>query len=326
MKRRELMLLLGGMMTAARALRAQQAQRRIGVFKGGAYTVPQEQIEYGEFVQRLRELGWAEGRNLTLDYRFFVGEQDAARPSARELIGLGPDVIFSRGSPALLALLSETRTIPIVFAYISDPVANRFVASLAHPGGNATGFSIHDPPIAGKWLQLLKEIAPRTTRVMVIMEADQPTQLLMRDAAASAAPSLGVKLTTAVIRNLSDVEREIDAFARQPEGGLVVVPNVVTVNNAERVQALAARYRLPAVYAYPYFARSGGLISYGVNAVAQFREAARYVDRVLRGEKPADLPVQQPTKFELVINLKTAKALGLTVPPLLLVQADEVIE
>ena len=322
------MLVSGAAVAWPRIVAAQQAERnrRIGVLHAGAADDPQLQIELGAFVQRLRELGWTGGRNITIDYRFAAGQLDRLRAYAIELIGLGPDVILSAHGPALAALRRESRTIPIVFTYVGDPVGSGFVASLARPDGNATGFSVQEPAIAGKWLQLLKEIAPQITRVMVIMEATIANQLLMRDAAASAAPVLGVKLTTAAIRDLSEVEREIDAFAREPEGGLVVLPNGITVTNRERIFALAAQYRMPAVYSYPYFAKSGGLISYGVDPVAQFREAARYVDRILRGEKPADLPVQLPTKFELVINLKTAKALGLTIPQSLLLRADEVIE
>jgi putative ABC transport system substrate-binding protein len=308
--------------------RAEQSERtrRLGVFKGNAYDIPEEQAEYDVFLQRLRELGWLESRNISIEYRSLVGGPDDARSFARELIGFGPDVILCRGGPALVAMLRETRTIPIVFTYITDPVASGFVANLARPGGNATGFSNQDAEIAGKWLQLLKEIASRVTRVMVTMQADAPTQLRMRDAAASAAQSLGVKLTTAAIRDLPEVERAIEAFASEPEGGLVVLPNAITVGNRERIIALAAHYRLPAVYAYPPFARKGGLISYGTDAIPQFREAAIYVDRILRGEKPGDLPVQNPTKFELLVNLKTASELGLVVPQSILARADEVIE
>ncbi|HYU13531.1 MAG TPA: ABC transporter substrate-binding protein, partial [Stellaceae bacterium] len=252
--------------------------------------------------------------------------RERIRANAKELVALNPDVILSVGGPPLAALLDETRSIPIVFTHVSDPIGSGFVASLARPGGNVTGFAAQEGAIAGKWLELLKEVAPQVTRALVIMEADSRPQLLLSNAAAAAAPMLGVALITAGVREISDYEREMAAFAREPGGGLIVLPNVIANNNQERIHALAAQHRLPAVYSYPIYARTGGLISYGSDPVAEFHEAVRYIDRILRGEKPGDLPVQLPTKFLLVVNLKTAKALGLTVPQSILARADEVIE
>ena len=300
--------------------------RRIGVLKGDTYDIAQEQAEYRAFTQQLGTLGWVEGRNVALDYRSFAGTQNAAHAAARELIRLAPDAILSRGSLALIALRDATRTIPIVFTYVSDPVGDGLIKNLARPGGNLTGFTLPETATAGKWLELLKEIAPRVTRTMVVMMADLPPQEAMRDAVAALGPGLGVKVSSAAIRDIGEVERWLDAFAREPGGGLVVLPNAVTMLQHERVQALAARYHLPAVYAYPFFVRSGGLASYGVDAVDQCREAARYVDKILRGAKPGALPIRQPTTFSLVLNLKTARELGLSLPPPLLSRADEVVE
>ncbi len=235
-------------------------------------------------------------------------------------------MIISVGGQRLEALLAETKTIPIVFTLVSDPVGSGLVSNLAHPGGNATGFSSSEAPIAGKSLELLKEIAPRITRVLVLALADAPTQLVQRDAAAAAAPALGLTLATALVREITDYESEIAAFARVPGGGLVVLSNAIAAANRTRIHALAAQYRLPAVYSYPIYTQSGGLVSYGSDPIAQFHDAAGYIDKILRGEKPGDLPVKEPSRFLLVVNLKTAKALGLTVPQSLLDRADEVIE
>jgi putative tryptophan/tyrosine transport system substrate-binding protein len=242
------------------------------------------------------------------------------------LVSLGPDAIVTVGGIAAVDLLAETRSIPIVFTVVADAIGSGLVANLAHPGGNATGFVAQEAPIGGKMLQLLKEIAPQLRRSLVIMQADSPPQRVMRDAVATAAATLGLALSSAEARDLPDYDREIAAFAREPAGSLVVLSNAIVIRHVEEVHALAARYHLPAVYSYPIYARTGGLISYGSDPVVQFPEAARYVDRILRGEKPGDLPVQQPTRFTLVVNLKTATALGLTVPPALLARADEVIE
>jgi putative ABC transport system substrate-binding protein len=331
MRRRDLIAILGSLPIACPVgARAQQTDRirRIGYLTPGMAGTADvlAAAETRAFMQGLGELGWTVGQNVTIDDRFAAGDRDRIRPLAVELVGLGPDVILSVGAPALIALLGTTRTIPIVFAVVGDPVASGFVASLAHPGGNATGFSVSEAPIAGKWLQLLKQIAPGVARVLVVMEADLPPQLLMRDAVAEAGHSLGVAVSTAAIRNLAAVEHEIGVFAREPGGGLVVLSNTITSVNQQRIHALAVQYRLPAIYSYPIYTRSGGLISYGPDPVAHLHDAAGYVDRILRGAKPGDLPVQQPAKFTLIINLRTARALGLTVPEPLLDLADEVIE
>jgi putative tryptophan/tyrosine transport system substrate-binding protein len=329
LRRRRLLALLSGLSVAFPLFaRSQQGERprRIGVLTVG---LAEDQSKIGQipaFVQRMRELGWVKDRNLAIEYRFPAGRPEHIRENARELVQLEPDVILSTGGPALNALLEQTRTIPIVFTNISEPVGSGFVVSLARPGGNATGFSAQEGAIAGKWLELLKIIAPQVTRGLVVMEADSQPQLLMRDAVVAAAPTLDVRLATLAVHDLVEAEHGIEAFAREPGGGLVVLPNGITTPNREQIYGLTTRHRLPAIYSYPFFARGGGLISYGVDTVAQFREAAGYVDRILRGEKPGDLPVQLPTKFVLVINMKTARALGLVVPQSLLDRADEVIE
>ena len=331
LRRRDLLALVGALPIAVpMAGRAQPTDRirRIGYFTTvtGAPEDLNGVLQTRALVEGLRELGWADGRNITIEHRFSGNGWERIRISAKELVAVKPDVILSVGGQRLAALLAETRTIPIVFTIVSDPVASGFVANLAHPGGNATGFGTSEAAIAGKWLQLLKEIAPHVTRVMVLMLADAPPQLVLRDAVAGAAPALGVRLVTAAVREMADYEREIAAFAGEPSGGLVVLSNPVAGANRERINALAAQYRLPAVYSYPAYAQTGGLISYGSDPVAQFRQAAGYIDKILRGAKPGDLPVQLPTRFLLVVNMKTAKALGLAVPQSLLDRADEVIE
>jgi putative ABC transport system substrate-binding protein len=330
-RRRDLIALVGLLPIAIPASgRSQPAERirRIG-YLTPATGAPEDLLgvlETRALVEGLRELGWVDGRNITIEHRFSGSGRERVRTNAKELVEQNPDVILSVGGPPLAALLVETRTIPIVFTLVSDPVGSGFVANLARPGGNVTGFAAQEGAIAGKWLELLKEVAPQVIRVAVLMEADSPPQLVLRDAVAAAAASLKITLATVGVRDLSDVEREIGAFASEPGGGVVVLPNTITVNNQQRIHALAAQYRLPAVYSYPIYAQTGGLISYGTNPVAQFRDAAGYIDRILRGEKPGNLPVQLPTRFVLVINLKTAKALGLTIPPAILARADEVIE
>ena len=330
MNRRAFALLVGAAMISARFGCAQPTDRirRIG-YLTPATGAPDDVLgvlETRALVDGLREFGWADGRNITIEHRFSGSGRERIRTNAKELVALHPDVIFAQSTPPLAALLAETRTIPIVFAVVGDPVGSGFVANLAHPGGNATGFAVQEAAVAGKWLQLLKEISPQVTRTMVLMEADSPPQALMQRAVATAAPLLGVRLVTASVREPSDYDREIAAFAREPGGGLVVLSNTIMVNNQKRIHAAAAQYRLPAIYSYPIYARSGGLMSYGSDPVAQFRDAAGYIDKILRGAKPGDLPVQLPTRFLLVVNMKTAMALGLTVPQSLLDRADEVIE
>jgi putative ABC transport system substrate-binding protein len=331
MRRRDLIALSGLLPFALRTTaRAQPAERmrRIGFLLSAAEGPedPLAPLEIHAFVEALRGLGWVEGRNIAILRRASEGRRERLRENARELVGLGPDVIVTVGGIAAGDLLAETRTIPIVFTVAADPVGSGFVPNLAHPGGNATGFVAQEAAIAGKWLELLKEIAPRLNRALVIMQAESAPQRVMRGAVAAAASSLGVAVVSAEARDMTDYGREIAAFAREPDGGLVVLSNGIVIRHPEEVHALAARYRLPAVYSYPIYAKTGGLISYGSDPVGQFPEAARYVDRILRGEKPGDLPVQQPTRFTLVVNLKTAKALGLAVPQSILARADEVIE
>jgi putative ABC transport system substrate-binding protein len=330
-RRRDFLAAIGGLPigipTAGRTQTADRV-RQIGYFTT-ATGAPDELygvLQTRALVQALRELGWADGRNITIEHRFSGSGRERIRTNARELVELKPDVILSVGGQRLAALLAETRTIPIVFTVVADPVASGYVASLAHPGGNATGFSTSEAAIAGKWLELLKEIAPQTTRVLVLALADTPSQLVQHDAVTAAAPALGLTLASAFVRELADYEREIAAFAGAPGGSLVVLSNAIVGANREKLHRLTAQYRLPAVYSYPIYAQSGGLISFGSDPVAQFRDAAGYIDKILRGAKPGDLPVQQPTRFILAVNLKTAKALGLTVPPSILARADEVIE
>jgi putative ABC transport system substrate-binding protein len=330
MRRRDLVLLAGAALTAPRISLAQQAERprRIG-YLTPATGSPRDLLGVTQtraLVAGLRELGWYDGRNITVEHRFSGEGRERIRANAKELVALNPDVIFCVGGPPLAALLAETRTIPIVFVNVNDPVGAGFVSSLAAPGGNATGIAVSEAPIAGKWVQLLKEVAPQITRVLILPEADAAPQRVLAEAVAAAAPSLGLTLVTASIHEAADYDREIEAFAREPSGGLVALSNPVLANSMERVHALAVRHRLPAVYSYPVYAQSGGLISYGPDPAAVVHEATRYIDKVLRGAKPGDLPVQQPTRFVLAVNLKTAKALGLSVPQSLLARADEVIE
>jgi putative tryptophan/tyrosine transport system substrate-binding protein len=274
----------------------------------------------------LQELNWTVGRNIQIDYRFGAGDPDLLRKYAAELVALAPDVILAGGSVSLQPLLQVTRVVPIVFVQVADPVGRGFAASLARPGGNATGFSNFEFSLIGKWLGLLKQIAPRVTRAAVIRDPFNPTGIGEFAAIQSVASSSGVELTPIGARDPGEIERDVAAFARGPNGGLIVTSNVLTDIHRDLIVTLAARHKLPAVYPYRFFATSGGLISYGPDPVIQFRRAAGYIDRILKGERPADLPVQAPTKYEIVLNLKTAKALGLTVPETLLATADEVIQ
>jgi putative ABC transport system substrate-binding protein len=287
---------------------------------------PEAQSRNAAFLQGLSELGWTVGRNLRIDYRWGAGDPDRYRQYAAELLALAPDVILANSSAALASLLQATRTVPIVFTTVADPVGAGYVDSLARPGGNATGFLLWDYSIAAKWLELLKEIAPHVTRAMVLREsaiAAGPGQFGVIQAAA---PSLGVDLRVADVRDAREIERAVTTFAQGSNGGLIVTGSPGALSHRTLIVALAARHRLPAVYSARVFTVDGGLISYGPDSVDQLRRAAGYVDRILKGEKPADLPVQAPTKYELVINLKTAKELGLEIPPTVLARADEVIE
>jgi len=330
MKRREFITLLGGAAAAgwSRGARAQQGERmrRIGVLMAITADDPESQSRLAAFAQGLQQLGWTLGQNVRVDYRWGGSDADALRKYAAELVALAPEVILAQSSAAVAPLLSATRTIPVVFTTVADPVGAGFVESMARPGGNATGFINFEYSIAGKWLELLKEIAPSLTRVAVLREsaiAAGPGQL---GAIQAQAQSLGIELRPVDVRDAGEIERAITAFARGSSGGLIVTGSPGAVVHRGLIVALAARHRLPAVYNSRFYATGGGLISYGPDFVDQFRHAAGYVDRILKGEKPADLPVQAPTKYETMLNLATAKALGLSVPPGLLIAADEVIE
>jgi putative ABC transport system substrate-binding protein len=328
MRRREFInLIAGSAVTWPLTARAQQPERmrRIGVLIGASENDPEGQARAAALRQGLDKLGWTENRTIRIDTRWGA-DDDHIQASVKELVGLGPDVIVLNTSQGLAALQRATRTIPVVFAQVADPAGQGFVASLARPGGNITGFATTEPAIAVKWLELLKEIAPSVTRVAVIHDPTNPNWVGYLRVIEAAAPSFAVQLTTVLVRNAQDIERAIDAMAREPNGGLIVVASAFITGHRELIISLAARHRMPAVYQFRFFVTSGGLASYGIDNIDLFRRAAGYVDRILKGEKPADLPVQNPTKYGLVINLKTAKALDLAVPPTLLVRADEVIE
>jgi len=300
--------------------------RRIGVLLPGAADNAIFQARMAAFLDGLQQLGWTDGRNVRIDTRWYAGDADLIRKYAGELVALGPDVVMTFGSNAVPPLRQATRTIPIVFALVADPVGAGYVESLAQPGGNVTGFASFEYAIGGKWLELLKEIAPRTTRVAVLRDSAIAAGPAVYGVIQALAPSLGVELRAVDIGNAGEIERAITAFAASSNGGLIItVSNAATVHR-ELIIAHAARQRLPAVYYSRYYVTGGGLISYGPDLLDQCRRAASYVDRILKGDKPADLPVQAPTKYELVVNLKTAKALGLTIPQSVLTRADEVIE
>jgi len=327
-KRRELITLLGGAVAWPLAARAQQGERmrRIGVVVSSAEDDLDMQARVAGFRQGLERLGWSEDRNARIDARFAAGKADQFQVLAKELIALQPDVIFAHSTPVVAALQRESRMIPIVFVSVSDPIGSGFVASLARPGGNLTGLLQYEEGIAGKWLAMLKEIAPRLARAALVANPKTTAYDYFLRAAQAAAPSLTIEVVSTPVETTADIERAIESAARAPNGGLLLPPDTTTTVHRDLIIALAARHRLPAVYPFRVFVEAGGLMSYGTEQVAMFRQAALYVDRILRGAKPADLPVQAPTKFETVVNLKTAKALGLTVPPGLLVAADEVIE
>ena len=329
LKRREFISLLGGAAAWPLAARAQQPDRvrLIGVLVGNAQSDRVAQSWLAVFLDALSKLGWTEGSNLRIELRGSAGDADRMRTLAKELVDLRPNAILGVTTPVIAALARETRTIPIVFTGVSDPVGSGFAANIAHPGGNITGFMINDPALGGKWVQLLKEIAPRTVRVALLFNPATAVSLqYFMPSIQAAASSLTVQVSAAAVHGKDEFEGVIAAQARDPGGGLIVMLDVFNDANREPIIALAARYSVPAIYFNRFFSEPGGLISYGDVRSEQFRLAAGYIDRVLKGEKPADLPVQVPTKFELIINLKTAKALGLTIPDKLLATADEVIE
>jgi putative ABC transport system substrate-binding protein len=329
LKRREVITLLGAAAAWPLAARAQQAERvrRIAALMAIAESDPEARLRKNAFQEGLQKLGWSEGRNLRIDYRWTVPDSDRIRAYAAELVELAPDAILAHGPPALAELQQKTRAIPIVFVQVSDPVTPGFVASLAHPGGNITGFTSFEDTMSAKWLSQLKELAPHTARVGILLNRGSVSgSNYTMPALEAVAPSLGLELISADVHDLAGIERAFDEFVSRSINGLVVMPDVVFSAYRERIIELASMHRLPAIYNYSYFARSGGLMSYGPDPLDLYRKAAGYFDRILRGEKPANLPIQQPTKFEFVINLKTAKAIGLSVPSTLLALADEVIE
>jgi len=300
--------------------------RRIGVLMGFAENDEVWQAYLAAFRQHLQDLGWTDGRNVRIDYRFTGENTERIRIAAGELVALAPDVIFVSTNPSVSALMQTTRTIPIVFTFVSDSVGSGFVASLARPGGNITGFHNFEPAIGGKWLEVLKEIAPGVRRAAVVHVPDIAANVAFLHVVEAASTSLGMTVTAAGVRDAADIERVLTAFAREPNGGLIVAPSPITATRRELLIALAARLGLPAIYSFRFFTTSGGLVSYGIDQMELVRGAASYVDRILRGANPGGLPVQLPTKYQLVINLKTAKALGLTIPESFLLRADEVIE
>jgi putative ABC transport system substrate-binding protein len=328
MKRREFITLIAGSLFWASVARAQQREkmRRIGVLLPATADDAVFQIRLGAFLQGLQQAGWTIGNNVRIETRWASSNSDNIRKQAAELGALAPDVILAFGASTVGPLLQVTRTIPIVFPVVGDPVAAGFVESLARPGGNATGFMSYEYSLSGKWLGLLKQIAPNVTRAAIIRDAGVPTGIGQFGVIQAMAPSLRVEVIPVNARDASEIERALATFGNTPNGGLIITGSGSASSHRALIVALAARHKLPAVYFERNFVDAGGLASYGPDFVEQFRRAAGYVDRILRGEKPADLPVQAPTKYELVINLKTAKALGLTIPPILLSTADEVIE
>jgi putative ABC transport system substrate-binding protein len=332
MRRREIVTFFGGAVALPLfwplAARAQDRVRRIGVLMAFAENDPEGLARVAAFREDLQKLGWVEGRNIRIDARWATpGDAEARQRFAQELVALQPDLILSYGTPATTTMLQQTRTIPIVFVQVSDPVGSGFVASFPQPGGNVTGFITMEPTMAGKWLELLKEIAPRVARSSLLFNpATAPYAEYFLNPFKAAAASFGVEAIAAPVRDTSELASVIAAQAREPNGGLVVMPDTFTTVHRAEITSLAARYRLPAVYPYRFFADVGGLLSYGNDRLDPFRRVASYADRILKGAKPGELPVQAPVKFELVINLKTAKALGLDVPLQLQQRADEVIE
>jgi putative ABC transport system substrate-binding protein len=333
MKRREILSLLGAAAGASWVLwpfvaRAQQSERmrRVGVLMSTAADEPEGQARIATFLQALQQLGWTDGRNVRIDIRWSASNADRIRAGAAELVAIAPDVILASGGTVVGALLQATRTVPIVFTQTPDPVGAGFVESLARPGGNATGFTQFEYGIGAKWLELLKEIAPHVTRAAVLRDSSIPEGIGQFAVLQAAAPSLGVDLRPIDVRDASGIERAVTAFARTANGGLLVASGGLPIAHRELITTLAARHRLPGVYSNRLFVNGGDLMSYGPDSIDPHRRAAGYADRILKGEKPADLPVQAPVKYELVINLKTAKALGLDVPTTLLARADEVIE
>ena len=328
MKRREFITLIGGAAAAwPLAVPAQTKQmRRIGVLMGLTAGDPEAQSRVVAFESSLRDMGWVKGRNLSIEYRW-AGDGNLLRDHAAELLAMAPDLIFANSTPVTVALREQSQAVPIVFTQVVDPVGQGLVSNLARPGGNLTGFTSFEFSIGTKWLEALKQTAPRVTRVALVFNPQSApyADLFLRPVEA-AAPSFSVTPIAAAVRDTADVDRVFDALVHEPNGGLMVLPDISMTNYREAIVALAARHRVPAIYPFRFFATSGGLMSYGTDVVEIFRRAAGYVDRILKGTSPGELPIQAPSKYELVINLKTAKALGLELPPTLVARADEVIE
>jgi putative ABC transport system substrate-binding protein len=328
MRRREFITLLGGAATWPLAARAQQPDRvrRIGVIMGFAEDDEVWQAYLATFRRRLQDFGWDEGRNIRFDYRFTGESTERMCSAATEVVAMEPDVIFVSTNPVVSAVLQVTRTIPIVFTWVSDSVGSGYVANLAHLDGNITGFHNYEPALGGKWMGILKEIAPAVRRVAFVHVPEISANVAFMRVGEASSAALGMTVSGAGVRNVADIERVLTEFAQEPNGGLIVTPSPLTATRRAVIIELAARLRLPAIYSFRFYAASGGLISYGIDQTELVREAASYVDRILRGANPGDLPVQLPTKYQLVINIKTANALGLNVPSSMQLLADEVIE
>jgi putative tryptophan/tyrosine transport system substrate-binding protein len=329
LKRREFITLLGGAAALPLTARAQQSERmrRVGVLMAAAaQDDPIQQAQVAALRQELDRLGWKEGRNINIATRFAAGDPDLIHRYAAELVAQSPDVTVVQSSVAVAAMLRESRSTPIVFLQLNDPVGSGFAASLAHPGGNVTGFTPAEFSMGGKMLEVLKDVAPQISRAAVMLNPDQVPAVMTLRAIEAVAPSISVKVTAANVHDAAEIERAITTFAREPNAGLIVLATVPTSFHRKFIIELAAQHRLPAVYPYPHFVRDGGLVAYGVEITDQYRQAASYVDRILKGAKAGDLPIQQPTKFELLVNLTTAKGLGLTINRDFLLRADEVIE
>jgi putative ABC transport system substrate-binding protein len=329
MKRRELFTVVSGatgaLIACLRDVHAQNRIARVGALVAFSENDTEGQPRIAAFRRQLQELGWSEGRNLQIDFRYVGGGAEHMRPAVAELVALKPDVIFVHSNPGVAALQQVNRVIPAVFVQIADPVGSGFIDNLAHPGGNITGFTNFEAEIGGKWLEILKEVAPTVTRAVVLLSTQTAANVAILRAAETASTSLGITVTSAGVQNAAEITSAFETFAA-PNTGFLVMPHFVTVSNRVLIGELAIRHRMPTVAAFRFMAASGSLVSYGVDVVDLFRRGASYVDRILRGAKPAELPVQEPTKYELVVNLKTAKAIGLTVPATLLARADEVIE
>jgi putative ABC transport system substrate-binding protein len=330
MKRREFITLLAGTAAACTWPLLAHAQQSERVRRVGILSAPADDAEghhrVGTFQQELRKLGWIEGRNVRIELRWGGDDVERLRAHAAELVGMAPDAIYAVATPAVLALRQATRTVPIVFTNVGDPAGSGLIDSLARPGGNITGFSSFEHAIGGKWMELLKEIAPAVARVLVMLNPENPTSRVALRTIEALAPSFGMQIIAAEVHDASEIERAFAAFARGSNGALIVMPDAVTVNHRERIAALAVVHRIPAIYPFRFFVAAGGLMSYGTDPTDSYRRAAGYVDRILKGDKPDTLPVQLPTRFELVVNLKAAKAIGLTISETFLVRADEVIE